>query len=63
VFRDGRQFYREQESRIRGAKKEMAEKPTTLPRKLAWKQEEDITQAVFSKRVAFQTPHLGNTPT
>ena len=27
----------------------MAEKPTTLPRKLAWKQEEDITQAVFSK--------------
>jgi len=41
----------------------MAEKPTTLPRKFAWKQEEDITQAVFSKRVVFQTPRLGNAPT
>ena len=32
----------------------MAEKPTTLPRKLAWKQEEDITQAVFQSEWFFK---------
>ena len=32
----------------------MAEKPTTLTRKLTWKQEKNITQAVFLKRVVFQ---------